>query len=342
MSVLAVPIDCVILWVDGNDPEWITRKNEFVNQSNAEEADIRSQRFRDWGTLRFLFRGIEENARFFRKIFFVTCGQKQKWLNEANPRLVFVHHRDFIPHKYLPTFNANTIELNLYRIKGLSEHFVYFNDDMFLLKRLRQKDFFVKGMPCDAAVMNAFAAELVRRRNLLLVSVVDNAVINAHFHKKEVLGKYFWKFFHPRYGEEILRNICLLPWKHFTGFVNYHLPYSLKKKYFYEVWEAEPDLLDKTCGHRFRHADDVNIWLLLYWQICRGDFYPRNPKIGQSFSLQNNPQKNEKIYDAIRNRKKKIIVVNDEVTRNDWGRIQESLLSAFEEIYPMPSSFEHW
>ncbi|MBR1627681.1 MAG: stealth family protein [Lachnospiraceae bacterium] len=335
-------MDCVILWVDGNDPAWIQEKNKYAAKDSEEGADQRSQRFRDWGTLKYLLRGIEKNAPFFRKIFFVTCGQKPDWLNESHPKLVLVNHKDFIPEKYLPTFNANTIELNLHRIRGLSDRFVYFNDDMFLLQKTTPYDFFKKGRPRDTAVMNAFAAELKKERNLLLVSVVDNAVINTHFQKKEVLKKYFRKFFTPVYGKDVLRNFCLLPWKHFTGFVNYHLPYNLRKKYFFEVWEKEPDLLDRTCSHRFRNADDVNIWLLLYWQICRGDFSPRNPCIGQSFTLRNQSNENINIYDFIRKRKRKIIVINDEITQIDFSEQQEALLKAFDSIFPEKSRFEKY
>ncbi len=333
-------IDCVILWVDGNDPAWIESKNTYLKEICGTNADVSAQRYRDWETLRYLFRGLEKNAPFFRKIFFVTCGQKPKWLREEHPKLVLVNHKDFIPSKYLPTFSSHAIELNLHRIKGLAENFVYFNDDMFLLQRTYAKDFFDRGRPCDAAVMNAFAAEMVEERELLLASVVDNAVINAHFRKPDVLKRHFFEFFTPVYGSDVLRNICLLPWKHFTGFVNYHKPYSLKKKYFKELWEKEPAIMDSTCCHKFRRPDDVNIWLLLYWQICKGDFSPRSPKIGDTFTLRNQPEENKKIFEYVRQKKKKMIVINDEVTREDFRVAQRELIKAFDSVYPKKSSFE--
>jgi hypothetical protein len=55
---------------------------------------------------------------------------------------MFVKHEDYIPKEYLPTFNANTIELNFHRIKELSEHFVYFNDDTFITNYMNESDFF--------------------------------------------------------------------------------------------------------------------------------------------------------------------------------------------------------
>ena len=77
-----------------------------------------------------------------RKVHFVTWGHIPQWLNTKHPKLNIVCHEDFIPQKFLPTFNSHTIEWNFHRIPGLTEQFVYFNDDMFLLKPVYMEDFF--------------------------------------------------------------------------------------------------------------------------------------------------------------------------------------------------------
>ncbi|MEH2930361.1 Stealth CR1 domain-containing protein [Candidatus Ventrimonas sp. KK005] len=333
-------IDCVILWVDGNDPKWLKEKNKYIKNDQRVKTDQEEKRFRDWGVLKYLFRGIEKNAPFFRKIFFVTCGQKPLWLNEKHPQLIMVNHDEFIPNQYLPTFNSHTIELNLHRIHGLSNHFVYFNDDMFLLDSLRPSNFFVNGMPCDSAVLNAFTAMKTEETYVFLSAVKDTSVINRHFKKKEVIRKNFFKYFNIKYGTDLLRTFSLLPWKHITGFVNYHLPYSLKKQYFFELWEKEYELLNDTCMHKFRTADDVNIWLLLYWQYAEGDFYPRAPKLGHVCSLENDGKKNQEIFRLIKRKKRKIVVINDEVKRGNYREIQHKLNQAFDYIYPEKSSYE--
>ena len=69
-----------------------------------------------------------------RRIHFVTWGHLPSWLNKEHPKLNIVNHKDFIPEKYLPTFNSHAL-WNMHRIPGLAENFVYFNDDMFLIKR---------------------------------------------------------------------------------------------------------------------------------------------------------------------------------------------------------------
>ncbi len=66
-----------------------------------------------------------------------------------HPKLHIVKHEDYIPKEFLPAFNSHVIEMYLHRIKGLSERFVYFNDDMFMIRPLCQTDFFKDGKPCD-------------------------------------------------------------------------------------------------------------------------------------------------------------------------------------------------
>lgn len=139
--IMKEAIDCVILWVDGSDPEWIAQKNKYAG-IKIENVDNKEDRYRDWDTLKYLFRGIEKYASWFRKVFLVTCGQIPEWIDTSYPKLEIVFHEEFIPEQYLPTFNSHTIELNLHRIKELSNEFVYFNDDMFILRKTRPTDFF--------------------------------------------------------------------------------------------------------------------------------------------------------------------------------------------------------
>ena len=111
-------IDVVITWVNGNDPVWQQKQAEYKGvQKSTESAD--PARYRDWGTLKYLLRSINQNAPWVRKIFLVTDNQKPEWFVEQD-KLVIVDHKDFIPEKYLPVFSANPIENNLHRIPGLS------------------------------------------------------------------------------------------------------------------------------------------------------------------------------------------------------------------------------
>mgnify|MGYP000949357810 FL=1 len=130
-------IDFVVSWVDGNDPEWIAEKNKFSPGIN--KTFNTNIRYRDYGLFKYWFRSIEKYAPWVNKIYVVTSGQKPEWLNIHADKIVFVKHSDFIPEEYLPTFNSNAIELNLHRIKGLSENFVLFYDDMYLINDVAKK-----------------------------------------------------------------------------------------------------------------------------------------------------------------------------------------------------------
>ena len=327
-------IDFVIIWVDGNDKEWQKEKNKY---NPDKKTDTREIRYRDWDNLKYWFRGVEKFAPWVNKIHFVTWGHLPKWLNTNNPKLNIVNHKDYIPKKYLPTFNANVIELNLHRIKGLKENFVYFNDDMFIIKKTKETDFFKNNLPCDTAILNANISD---RENQIHVDVADMDIINSYFKKNEVIKKNFTKWFNLKYGKQLIRTFCLMPWNEFPGIWNAHLANSYKKSTFKELWEKEYDILDETSSHKFRYVLDVNQWLMQDWQIAKGNFVPRKASFGASYALCNDDDYNQKVFNKIKKQKLKMICVNDMVSKENYERVKNELIEAFETILPEKSSFE--
>ena len=134
-------IDFVVLWVDGSDPEWVEEKNSYVPGDTTPE--IEAARFRDWDNMKYWFRGIEKFAPWVNKIHFVTYGHLPSFLNTENKKLNIVNHKDIIDSAYLPTFNSAAIEVNISKIAGLTDKFVYFNDDTFIMSPMKERDFFV-------------------------------------------------------------------------------------------------------------------------------------------------------------------------------------------------------
>lgn len=132
-------MDIVITYVNGNDPVWQKDYEKFT------KVPVMEKRFRDWGTLQYLLRGIEKHMPFIRKVFLVVSHRSQipEWVDESN--LDVVLHEDFVPEEYLPTFNCNTLEMNLHRIKGLDEQYLYFNDDLFPVRDCKPGDFYRDG-----------------------------------------------------------------------------------------------------------------------------------------------------------------------------------------------------
>lgn len=133
------PMDAVITYVDGNDPVW---RKSFAQAVGVPAIE---KRYRDWGTLVYLVRGIRRYMPFIRKIFLVVSGESQvpSWVSGSDVRVVL--HSEIIPQRFLPVFNSTAIEMFLHRIPELDEQFVYFNDDMFPVRHTREEEFYVEG-----------------------------------------------------------------------------------------------------------------------------------------------------------------------------------------------------
>ena len=337
-------IDFVITWVDGNDPSWQKLKLAYENDSMG---DSRDKRYREWNTLKYWFRGVEKFAPWVHRIFFVTYGHIPSWMNTNHPKLEVVNHSAFIPEEYLPTFSCRPIELNLHRISGLSDHFVYFNDDMFLLNRVSETDFFRDGLPCDTAILDAayinggFPGGVKLRIDEYNSSPVMNMVpLNRNFDKKKAIRKNCRKWLSLQYGPQMIRTILLSPWKYFTGIKSFHLPYSYLKSSFTELWEKEPDLLNIACLHKFRDSMDVSSRLFSYWQLASGTFSPRSPNFGKMFSLTGDEKSDKLIFDAILHGKWKTICINDEFEGQNFIAYQMLLTECFDTAFPEKSAFE--
>ena len=133
------PMDAVITYVDGNDPVW---RKSFAQAVGVPAIE---KRYRDWGTLVYLVRGIRRYMPFIRKVFLVVSGESQVplWVSGSDVRVVL--HSEIIPQRFLPVFNSTAIEMFLHRIPELDEQFVYFNDDMFPVRHTREEEFYVEG-----------------------------------------------------------------------------------------------------------------------------------------------------------------------------------------------------
>ncbi len=332
-------IDFVIAWVDGSDPAWQSQKNLWLNRIGKDSAfiDAGDNRYRDWDNLRYWFRAVETYAPWVHKIHFVTCGQIPDWLNTHAPKLNLVNHRDFIPQQYLPTFSSHPIELNLHRIPGLSQQFVYFNDDFFLTKPVQPEDFFVKGLPCDSISEEPFEFDKEDIFNHILIN--NMIYVNRHFDRLSARKRHPWKWYNLRCPHESLKNLLMsrLRNQNFFGLAYSHLPQSFLKSTLEAVWESEPQLLDQTCSHRFRDQRDVNQYVFCYHQLLSGNFYPSSRrKSGSVFSGTWDPKQ---AAEVIEGRRCKMICINDSHI-TDFESAKNMVNSAFSRVLPNKSSFE--
>ena len=323
-------IDFVIVWVDDSDSKWQAERRKYVAE-DINFMNVNDCRYRDQGLLRYWFRSVEQYAPWVRRIHFVTCGHYPEWLNLTHPHLNFVKHEDYISAEYLPTFSVNPIELNLHRIDGLAEQFVFFNDDMFVSGPVLPTDFFVDGLPRDVALR-----AIPLTGDIGSINLNDINIIQKEFYFPSQFKKNFWKWMNYRYGIQCLRNIHLLPYRYFTGVKNTHVANAYRKKTFEEVWLKYGDVLDKTCRHRFRSPLDVNQWLMKYWQIVSGQFFPQRYSFGKLYSA----NQTKEIEWELDRKRTKLLCINDNEGVSNFEQIKEETIRIFERLFPEKSSFE--
>lgn len=326
-------IDFVVTWVDGNDPAWQAEKRKYDGAS----GDSSDTRYRDWDLLRYWFRGVEKYAPWVRKIHFVTWGHVPEWLDTGNPKLNIVKHTDFIPPQYLPTFNSHTIELNMHRIPGLAEQFVYFNDDMYITNATTPELFFKKGYPCAT-----FGLEVIKHKKggIGHILATDIAIINEHFFMRKVLKKNWKKVLSPVNGiKHVIRTGMLsLCTSYFPGLYDWHSAVSFNKSTFEEVWKEEDVILDNTCRCRFRQDINVSPYVFEYWQMATGKFAPRSEKYSKTYQLNDNNV--DDMINTLRSGKYRIMCINDTEKLTDWEDAAQKTKEAFESIYSDKCSYE--
>lgn len=166
-------IDVVYTWVDGTDLAWLERRECYISeipdmQSGEENSD---SRYIQSNELMYSLYFLRKNAPWVRNIYLVTDQQTPDWLTEDKLSLLgveIVDHKDlFLEYcSALPTFNSMTIETMLYRVPGLSEKFIYFNDDILLVNKVDVSDFFIG------------SALVVRGRRRFTIKILDKAYKN--------------------------------------------------------------------------------------------------------------------------------------------------------------------
>jgi len=327
-------IDFVITWVDMNDPKWRAKFSKYSDNKNNTKNGVSEARFRDNGFLKYWFRGVDKFAPWVRKIHFVTDGQKPEWLDEHNPKIHLVNHEEFIPSRFLPTYNSAVIERYLHRIPGLTEHFVYFNDDFYIINHVGKERFFQNGLPCDIAVFdyNPSWSQWYRR-------IKNNIrIINRHFDKKEVMALHRDKWFDKSYGMKARWNYIL---KFYGKFITLRTPHNAQpylKTTFDAVWAAAGKELTETSSNRFRSLSDYTPELFRTWQICQGDFTPYNTyRDTKMFPLM---IRSRQAVQAIYRQSYTLVCLNDNVHIRNYDLVMNDIRNAFQHILPEKSGFE--
>lgn len=324
-------IDFVILWVDPTDPAWQEEYNKYA--TNTKYAP---ERFRDWDTLRYLFRGIDKFTPWVNQVVLITCGQTPKWLDVNHPKLRLINHKDYIPTEYLPVFNACAIEFFLHKIPGLSEHFVFLNDDMLFMRPLSPNRFFRNGLPCDMPIESAYKGV---NDGFSRVLFNDIAYLNDHYSKREVTKKLFWKWYSLKYTNNLLHNIYFAAFPYFTSFKAFHQAQPYLKSSFEKAVNEFGISMEKRTMTRFRSDNNTNQYVVRYWQLVNGLFSPFNIDKDSRF-LTLYDDNIDDICKIVKKNKYSMLCINDSDKISDFERCKNLLIAAMNNILPEKSLFE--
>lgn len=187
-------IDLLYLWVNGNDPKWMAKRDAFIGKPSEKTENCKG-RYADSGELKYSLRSVEKYAPWIRKIFIVTDDQVPEWLDTTNPKIRIVDHKEILPAESLPCFNSSLLEHFFHNIPDLSEHFIYANDDMLMGRSVRQEDFFAEdGLPIICMNRRPFRKlglwlkeKVQRKKQSLYVKIVNNAALLV----EKKYGKYY-------------------------------------------------------------------------------------------------------------------------------------------------------
>lgn len=258
-------IDAVITYVNPDDPIWIKEKEKYANKDTTETINSRKNwRWQNSNEIKYCLLGIQKHAPFFRKIFLVVSGVSQtpdlSYLDETTKnKITVVTHSEFYKDQgHLPTYNSMSIEANLFRIKDLSEYFVYFNDDTFINKPVTKYDFVRNG-------------RIVIRPEILVSpkgrpNDSDSGFFSAWKNTNKMLDTKFGS------SERLVIK---------------HTPQIQVKRAHYRLSELFPDEFEKTSRSKFRSIECnlINAGLAEYYSLNNGlgKVYPDDLKDIQIF-----------------------------------------------------------
>lgn len=240
-------IDIVIAWVDGSDPLLAKKRRSFQQQAKDVHSDaVVETRFADRGEIYYCIASVLRYAPFANRIWIISDAQRPRYLDAffraglcdqdfiqvVDHSTVFRGFEDF-----LPTFSAKSIETVMWRIPGLSEHFVYLNDDFFFNSRLSPEFLFREGKP-------VLRGRRTRPRTARLGNKFRRFFGAADPQKSSDPPSF-------RVGQELAWNPAGPRAKYLR--IGHH-PHPLRRSTFEQFYSGHPDILTQQFKNRFRSS----------------------------------------------------------------------------------------
>jgi len=306
-------IDLVYLWVNGNDPKWIAKRKACIGDLSKAEENCKG-RYVDNEELKYSLRSVEKYAPWIRKIFIVTDNQIPRWLETAHPKIQIVDHTDILPAECLPCFNSVVIEHHLHRIPGLSEHFLYANDDMYINRPVTPGDFFAE----DSLPKIRLNRRPLRKWIFLF--------------KTKVLG------IRLRNYVQTIHNAALLVERkygtYYSGKTHHNIDAYLRSSYEHtrQVFDKE---ISATLSNHVRASNDIQRNIYSYVPLAEKRAHKCYVTQHTSFRLHID---NRKLYEKFERYKPMLFCMNDSQFANDEDR--EYAIDFLCKLFPDKSQFE--
>ena len=230
-SEVTFDIDMVFSWVDGSDPEFQARRAAQMSQVVVGEGDEAEARIRQIDELKFALRSVNMFAPWIRRIFIATDSVPPPWLADHPMITIVPAEEHFSDRAALPTYNSHAVESQLHHIPGLSEHFLYSNDDMFFGRPLKATMFFSPG-----GVTRFIEAKT--RIGLGVNDPTRSGFENAARVNRQLLFE--------RFGQVITRHLE-------------HTAVPLRKSVLIEMEREFPEEFARTQASAFRSGTDISV-----------------------------------------------------------------------------------
>ena len=305
-------IDIVLPFYNDSDKYWHSVLYNYMRLENSNDRQVvGEERYRDWENLKYWFRAIEENCKWVNKVYLVVANESQipSWLDTSYKKLKVVLHRNYIPSELLPTFNIMTIEDFFCKIPGLSNNYIYCNDDYFFLNKTTQDMFFKNDLP----VYNDTETQLKKLDTSGVDGTFYQCLNNGMDLQQKILGdKAHW-------------------------YALNHLPVSHKKDFEVEILNKYyNDFINANNKSKFRYKNNLSmhVFLCLYKDMKP---YIKSNNYANSCYVTITKDTNFNDY-----KDKQMVCFNDtqRLEQKDFYEVKKRMLDFMESKFPNKSKFE--
>jgi UDP-glucose 4-epimerase len=230
-SDIGFDVDIVFSWVDGTAIEFQRARAKRMASYVVGDGDDSEARYRQIDELKYALRSVYTFAPWIRRIFIATDSPRPAWLAD-DPRVTIMPSEEFFRDPSdLPTHNSHAVEAQLHRIPGLSEHFLYSNDDMFFGRPVKPELFFSPGG------ITKFVEADTR------IGLGSNALHRSGFENAARVNR---ELLQQRFGRVTTRHLehCAAP---------------LRKSVLFEMEQEFSDAFARTAASPFRSATDISV-----------------------------------------------------------------------------------